>query len=113
MRGTLVHRRPLPSLVEMAMTPASATRKFAPEIPISAAKNASRNLRRATAIKSRGSSLAIAGIQFLAKQLGDLATIEMHGGSDNVVRRFLAQLHDELAQIGFPDLNARLSPEPG
>ena len=32
----------------------------------------------------------------------------MHGGGDDVVGRFFAQLHDELAKIGFPDLNARL-----
>ena len=32
----------------------------------------------------------------------------MHGGGDDVVGRFIAQLHNELAEIGLPDLNASL-----
>src|SRR5207302_1780511 len=55
MRGTLVHRRPFPSLVEIAITPLSATIKFAPEIPISAEKKDCRSLRRARATSPVGS----------------------------------------------------------
>src|ERR1039457_7159217 len=32
----------------------------------------------------------------------------MHGWSDDVVGRVIAQLHNELAEIGFPDLNTSL-----
>src|SRR6185437_2451982 len=46
----------VPSLVEIATAPTSATRKFAPEIPISAAKNALRSFLRAAATSFCGSS---------------------------------------------------------
>src|SRR5579862_3076408 len=48
----------LPSLVVRAIMPASATRKLAPLIPISAEKKSRRNARRAAATSSTGSSVS-------------------------------------------------------
>ncbi len=44
--------------------------------------------------------------KFVAKEIGNLMAAEVHGRSDDVVRRLMAQLHDELAQVGLPDGHA-------
>ena len=52
MRGIEVHMRPLPSLVTSTSVPVSATMKFAPVMPMSAAMNFSRSWRRASWARS-------------------------------------------------------------
>jgi hypothetical protein len=54
--GRVVHMRPLPSLVTSTSVPVSATRKLAPERPMSAARNFSRRTRRAMAVSATGSA---------------------------------------------------------
>ena len=55
MRGRICVRSPLPSLVTMIEVPVSATRKFAPVMPTSAARKRSRRMPRASASRLVGS----------------------------------------------------------
>ena len=42
-------------------------------------------------------------MEFSIEQLLDIAARQMHRGKNNVIRRFLAQLHNEFAKVGLDD----------
>ena len=103
-RGRVWVRSPLPSLVTMMLEPVSATRKLAPVMPTSAARNRGRSRARASS-----HSCARLGERPVrverpvrgAKGVGDLLLDQMHRRRDDVARRLVAQLDDVFAEIGL------------
>ncbi len=58
-------------------------------------------------MSSSGSSDGAAR-EFFLERLLDFAARQVHRGKHEVIRRFLAELHDELAEVGLDDFAARL-----
>ena len=103
--GTVVHMRPLPSLVTVTMVPVSATRKLPPEMPISAARNSSRSFMRAIWV----SCLRLGGrvhAQLLPEQGGDVFLGQVERRDDDVRRPHALQLDDVFAEVGLQRPNA-------
>ena len=108
--GKLCVRSPLPSLVTMIDVPVSATRKFAPVMPTSAARNFSRRMVRASASSAVGSLRSRAAgrsVMRAAEIRLDLILGQMHGRRDDVRGHLVAELDDIFAEIGLDRRNAR------
>ena len=98
--------RPLPSLLTITSVPVSATMKLAPDMPMSAARNASRSRARAMAASWTGSAGASTP-SFSSEEIGDALLGQVDGRGNDVGRRFACELNDELAEIGLEGFDAR------
>ena len=108
--GRDVHRRPLPSLVTSTSEPVSATAKFTPEIPMSAAQELAPQ-----PLPGEGAQLvAVVGQRAApAGSVNSRATSSrglVHRRGDDVRRRLVGQLDDVLAEVGLDHLDARPPP---
>jgi hypothetical protein len=98
--GAEVVSRMLPSFSTSTTAPESATRKFAPLMPISAARNFWRSTERAMAVcfsitVSRGT------LRRFGEKIGHLVTGQVQRRRHDVVGPLVRQLHDVLAEIGL------------
>ena len=110
-RGRICVRSPLPSLVTMIEVPVSATRKFAPVMPTSAARKRSRRMARASASRLVGSERSRSGGEMgvdAAEIRLDLVLVQMHRRRDDVARHLAAELDDVFAEVGLDRLDAVL-----
>ena len=98
--GALVVSRALPSFSTSTTAPESATRKFAPLIPISAARNFSRSTARAI-IVCFSMTTSRSTPSFSVKMIGHVVAGHVQRRRDDVVRPLVGELHDVLAQIGL------------
>ncbi len=103
--GRVCVRSPLPSLVTMMPEPVSATRKLAPVMPTSAARNCGRRMARASShsvarlVERRAPDRA--RVCAARKRLGDLLLHQVDRRRDDVARRLVAELDDVFAEIGL------------
>ena len=77
------------------LMPMSASQYFLPHDPPGDHRQIFRIIRRL-------------GTQPVMEQIADLLPRQVHGREDDVIRRFVAKLHDEFAQIGFHHLKTSL-----
>ena len=101
--GRVRHIRPLPSLSTTASVPVSATAKLAPLIATRARRNRSRRCARAAMASLRGSSVS-AGVDArhgAQEDLADLGPVLVDRRHQDVARLVVAELHDELGQVGL------------
>ena len=105
-RGSVRHIRPLPSDSTTAIVPVSATPKFAPETATGTERNFSRRCRRAAsaiAVMSQPRS-SPARDRALEQQL-DLRPVAMDRRHEDVRGRVVAELVDQLRQVGLDRLD--------
>ena len=102
-RGSVTHIRPLPSDSTTTSEPVSAIAKFAPDTPTWADRNAWRRCARAAAARAGGSSVSPAGAPGIwrAEDLPDLGPVPVDGRDQDVAGPVVAELDDELGQVGL------------
>ena len=107
-RGSVTHIRPLPSDSTTTSDPVSAIAKFAPDTPTWADRNACRKWARAAAASATGSSVSPAGRarHLAAEDLPDLGPVPVDGGHQDVAGPVVAELDDELGQVGLQRADA-------
>ena len=96
----------LPSFVHTTMPPVSATAKFTPVIPASAAMNLLRRCPRAASVRYLGSVAPFSVPRCSWNVSPDLRLLDVDRRQHDVTGRLLPQLHDAFAQVGVHDLDA-------
>ena len=95
--------RPLPSDSTTPSVPVSAIAKLAPDTAKPARRNRSRRCARAAIASSRGSSVRSGSTPGIVAEedLADLAAVAVDRGHEDVRRPVVAELHDELGEVGL------------
>ena len=106
--GSVVHMRPLPSDSTTPTDPVSAIAKFAPETATGTVRNFSRRCVRAASAIAAGSSPSSwpCGDRAL-EQGGDLGPVAVDRGDEDVRLLVVAELDDQLGEIGLDRLDRR------
>ena len=102
--GSVWVRSPLPSLVTMIEVPVSATRKFAPVMPTSAARKAlAQHAARLGEQRGRLGEIAVGRqVRVDAAKVGlDLVLVDVDRRRDDVRGRLVAELDDVFAEVGL------------
>jgi hypothetical protein len=108
--GSVMVRSALPSLVTTIADPVSATRKLAPVIPTSAARNFSRRTPRASATRVSGLGKIARGVEVTvvaAELFGDILGAQMNGRRDDVARPLVTDLDEVFAEVRLDHVEGR------
>ena len=100
--GSVVHMRPLPSDSTTPIVPVSAMPKFAPLTATGTVRNFSRRWRRAaSAIARRLQAELLPRGDRPLEQRRDLRAVAVDRGDEDVRLLVVAELHDELREVGL------------
>ena len=110
--GSVVHMRPLPSDSNTQTVPVSATAKLAPEIPMRADEELAPQVQPGRLGERRRLVGQVGQVELAREQLADLGAVLVDRRHEDVRLDVVAELDDQLRQVGLHRAHARPAPAP-